>query len=92
MLGHIITIQITNLQHMVQQEKNITLIVTDTAKEYIAQQGWDQQFGARPLKRAMQKYLIDELAIKIIEGDIKEGDTATVDVEKGKIIIQASMN
>ncbi len=58
---------------------NITL--TDKAKEFIASKGYDVQFGARPLKRAIQKYLEDELAEMIIRDDIKEGDSITVDFD-----------
>ena len=56
--------------------------LTDTAKEYIAEKGWDPSFGARPLKRAIQKYLEDPLAEEIIRTKIKAGDTLKVDYKK----------
>lgn len=64
------------------------LNITDKAKEFIASKGYDIQFGARPLKRAIQKYLEDELAEMIIKADVKEGDSITVDFnsEEQKII------
>ncbi|TVR40754.1 MAG: ATP-dependent Clp protease ATP-binding subunit [Bacteroidia bacterium] len=56
--------------------------LTDTAKEFIAEKGWDPSFGARPLKRAIQKYLEDPLAEEIIRSKISAGDTIEVNYEK----------
>jgi ATP-dependent Clp protease ATP-binding subunit ClpC len=56
-----------------------TLSLTDKAKAFIAEKGYDQQFGARPLHRAIQKYLEDPLAEEILSHRIKEGDTVTAD-------------
>ncbi|MCC8145454.1 MAG: ATP-dependent Clp protease ATP-binding subunit [Bacteroidales bacterium] len=66
------------------------LSITEKAKEFIASKGYDIQFGARPLKRAIQKYLEDELAEMIIKSDVKEGDSITVDFDSNeqKIITQ----
>lgn len=58
------------------------IILTDAAKEFIAEKGWDPSFGARPLKRAIQKYLEDPLAEEIIRSKIAEGDTIEVDYKK----------
>jgi ATP-dependent Clp protease ATP-binding subunit ClpC len=68
------------------------LTVTDAAKEFVASKGYDVQFGARPLKRAVQKYLEDELAEMIIQSDLKEGDAITVDLEndKQKIVLHVT--
>lgn len=67
---------------------NVTL--SEPAKEFIANKGYDIQFGARPLKRAIQKYIEDELAEKIISSDMKEGDSVLVDFdeENQKIIMK----
>lgn len=56
--------------------------LTDAAKEFIAEKGWDPSFGARPLKRAIQKYLEDPLAEEIIRSKISEGDIIRVDYKK----------
>ncbi|MGD1846798.1 MAG: ATP-dependent Clp protease ATP-binding subunit [Salibacteraceae bacterium] len=61
---------------------NISL--TETAKKYIAEKGYDEQFGARPLKRAIQKYLEDPMAEEIIKSNINEGDTLVVDLDEKK--------
>jgi ATP-dependent Clp protease ATP-binding subunit ClpC len=58
------------------------LNLTDAAKEFIASKGYDIQFGARPLKRAIQKYLEDEMAEMIIRATVSEGDLITVDFDK----------
>jgi ATP-dependent Clp protease ATP-binding subunit ClpC len=64
-----------------------TLELTEEAKNFIAEKGYDQQFGARPLHRAIQKYLEDPLAEEILSMHIKQGDTmiADLDKENGKI-------
>ena len=56
--------------------------VSDAAKEFLTEKGYDPQYGARPLKRAIQKYLEDELAEVIIKGDLPEGGTLYVDCDK----------
>lgn len=59
-----------------------TLQLTDEAKAFIAEKGFDKQFGARPLKRAIQKYVEDALAEEIITSKIHEGDTIEMDLDK----------
>jgi ATP-dependent Clp protease ATP-binding subunit ClpC len=56
--------------------------LTEAAKEFIAEKGYDSQFGARPLKRAIQKYLEDPIAEEILKGELTEGDTLMVDYDK----------
>ena len=65
-----------------------TVTLSDEAKNFIASKGCDVQFGARPLKRAIQKYLEDELAEVLLAGNVKEGDEIIVDFDKdaGKIV------
>ena len=58
--------------------------LTDGAKEFIADKGFDIAFGARPLKRAIQKYLEDPIAEEILKGEIAEGDTLEIDYDKEK--------
>lgn len=61
-----------------------SLELTDDAKDFVAMKGYDVQFGARPLKRAIQKYLEDEMAEMIIQASVAEGDTIIVDFDKEK--------
>jgi ATP-dependent Clp protease ATP-binding subunit ClpC len=56
--------------------------LTDAAKDYIADKGFDANFGARPLNRAIQKYLEDPIAEEILKGELVEGDTLEVDFNK----------
>ncbi len=53
--------------------------MTDKAKDFLSEKGYDQQYGARPLNRAIQKYVEDPLAEEILKGDVQEGDTIVVD-------------
>ena len=61
---------------------NYKLKISPAAKDFIAEKGYDPQFGARPLKRAIQKYLEDEMAEIIIKASITEGDTISVGFDK----------
>ncbi|MGV8079609.1 MAG: ATP-dependent chaperone ClpB [Syntrophales bacterium] len=71
------------------EERKLTLELTDRAKDTIAEAGYSPVYGARPLKRALQKLLLDPLAMKILEGTFREGDTIRVDVsETGEITMQ----
>jgi len=67
--------------------KNITLKVTEPVKELLAERGFDPNLGARPLKRVIQKLILDPLALKIVSGEIKEGDKVVVDVKQKEIVI-----
>ncbi|MCU0607312.1 MAG: AAA family ATPase, partial [Candidatus Edwardsbacteria bacterium] len=75
------------LQHLYQRlaERKIALTVTAKAKELLADEGYDPAFGARPLKRVIQKLIQDSLSMRILEGEFKEGDTVTADAKKGEI-------
>ncbi|MBM4338055.1 MAG: ATP-dependent chaperone ClpB [Deltaproteobacteria bacterium] len=72
-------------------ERRIALKMTEKAKEFLAKEGFDPAYGARPLKRVIQKEIQDKLAIRILEGKFKEGDTVTVDMDnkKGELIFKA---
>ena len=61
-----------------------TIKLTDAAKEFVAEKGFDSNFGARPLKRAIQKYLEDPIAEEILKGEVSEGNTLEVDYDKDK--------
>ena len=83
----IIDIQISLLSKRLQDRK-ITLHLTDGVKEFLAEAGFDPVYGARPLKRAIQRYIEDELALKILSGDVEDGSDLTVDVEHGKVVFK----
>lgn len=88
MLDQIIDIQIDGYQKLLHEEHDITLTITPEAKTLLAQKGRDPAFGARPLKRAMQRYLLDEIAMALLDGKINEGQTIAVDVDGEKLIVK----
>jgi ATP-dependent Clp protease ATP-binding subunit ClpC len=63
------------------QERNIGVELTDGAREWIFSVGYDANFGARPLRRAIQKYITNNVSAKILSGDFSSGDTVLVDVD-----------
>ncbi len=77
-IAGIVDIQLRRISRLLA-EKGYQLEVTEAAREYLAEVGYDPQFGARPLKRAIQRELQDPLAIKILAGEFKEGDVIRVD-------------
>lgn len=81
-LQKIVEIQIQSFQELLMNEKWITLEISDEAKAYLGKVGLDPVFGARPLKRAIQTHLLDEIAMMILEGKVDEWDV--VRVEKGE--------
>jgi len=70
------------------RERDITIEATDNAKELIAKLGYDPVYGARPLRRAIQKYVETPLSEKILAGEVKSGDTVIIDVKDGKLVFE----
>ena len=81
-IKQIIGIQLKKLEKIIH-ERGLTLEISDPAKEFLAQEGYDPAFGARPLKRALQREIIDPLAIRLLEGKFKPGDTVFVRMMDG---------
>ncbi|MFT6699379.1 MAG: ATP-dependent Clp protease ATP-binding subunit ClpC [Porticoccaceae bacterium] len=79
----IIDIELGKLLHRIS-DLGYTLNLSDTAKDYIADKGFDKKYGARPLKRAIQKYIEDALAEEIVNSKLSEGDTITMDFDDDK--------
>ena len=77
----IVDIQLTRVQKRLS-DQNIAVTVTEPAKELIAREGYDPVFGARPLKRVIQKKILDALSLEILSGNFKEGDKIKVVVDK----------
>ncbi len=87
-IKNIVDIQLVDLQKRLG-ESRISLDMVDEAKELLAEKGYDPVYGARPLKRAIQKYIKDPLATQILNGKFKDGDGITVSVdEKGNFIFK----
>ncbi|HWH77203.1 MAG TPA: ATP-dependent chaperone ClpB, partial [Candidatus Binatus sp.] len=80
----IVEIQLKRLRHNLAARK-MALEITDSAKALLADAGYDPVYGARPLKRTIQRLIQDPLAVKILAGEFKEGDRVLVDVEDGEL-------
>jgi len=86
MITYIVDIQLNHVINRLKDEK-ITLKITDKVKEFIAKKGFDPLYGARPLKRVVQKELLDPLAMQIVDGVINSGDTVQIGIKKDAIDI-----
>ncbi|MGQ9904114.1 MAG: ATP-dependent chaperone ClpB [Anaerolineae bacterium] len=86
-LVEIVDIQLARLKQLLAERK-ITLHVTEAAKRHLAQAGWDPAFGARPLKRAIQRELQDPLSLAVLEGKYREGSAVTVDAEDDTLVLK----
>jgi len=84
-LLQIVDIQSRHLQRLLDDRK-VKLVLTDKAKRRLADEGFDPIYGARPLKRVMQKELQDPLALKLLQGEFRDGDTIRVDFEDDKFV------
>jgi ATP-dependent Clp protease ATP-binding subunit ClpC len=87
----IIDIELAKLYKRIE-ELGYTLEMSETAKNYIAEKGFDEKYGARPLARAIQKYVEDPLAEQIINSEIEEGDSIIIDFDKKKEEIDVIVN
>ena len=84
-IKRIVDIQIGLLQKRLA-DKHMTLTITDAAKEILAAEGFDPVYGARPLKRVLQKRVMDVIAMKLLAGEFTEGDRIVVDVQDGQLV------
>jgi ATP-dependent Clp protease ATP-binding subunit ClpB len=83
-LTKIVDIQLRRLESRLA-DRRVTLMVTDGARKLLAKRGWDPVYGARPLKRTIQRLLQDPLAMMLLEGKFSEGDTIEVDVKDSEL-------
>jgi ATP-dependent Clp protease ATP-binding subunit ClpB len=83
-LRQIVTIQVKRIERLLAEQK-ITLELSDAAKNHITDVGYDPVYGARPLKRAIQRELENPLANKILENAFVEGDTIAIDCENNTL-------
>ncbi len=84
LLIKIVDIQVNRMRKYLQ-EKKIDIILTDNAKNYIAKAGYDSVYGARPLRRVIQREILNPLALKLLDGTVKEGHTIEVDYKDNQI-------
>jgi ATP-dependent Clp protease ATP-binding subunit ClpB len=86
-LAEIVELQLRRLRERLA-ERGLGLELTDEAKEVIAEAGWDPTYGARPLKRALQRLVENPLALRLLEGEFGEGDTVRVDARGGELTFE----
>jgi ATP-dependent Clp protease ATP-binding subunit ClpB len=86
-LAEIVELQLARLRGRLA-DRGISLELTEAAKETLAEAGWDPTFGARPLKRAIQRLVENPLALRLLEGEFSDGDTVRVDAEDGQITFE----
>ena len=86
-LAEIAELQLERLRARLAERK-LSLELTDAAKEVLAEAGWDPTYGARPLKRALQRLVENPLAQRLLEGEFAEGDTIRVDAQNGELVFE----
>jgi ATP-dependent Clp protease ATP-binding subunit ClpB len=86
-IGEIVDLQVARLITRVR-ERGIEVELTDAARTLLGNLGYDPTYGARPLKRVIQKRLVDKLALAILEGRFVEGDTVKVDAAEGELVLE----
>jgi ATP-dependent Clp protease ATP-binding subunit ClpB len=86
-LGEIVELQLARLRTRLA-DRGIELDLTDEAKQVLADAGWDPTYGARPLKRAIQRMVENPLALRLLEGDFADGDGVRVDAHDGELVFE----
>jgi ATP-dependent Clp protease ATP-binding subunit ClpB len=86
-LGEIVELQLGRLRERLA-ERGVSIELTEAAKELVAEAGWDPAYGARPLKRALQRLVENPLALRLLEGDFAEGDRIRVDAADGELVFE----
>jgi len=86
-LGEIVELQLARLRSRLA-DRGIELELTDEAKQVVADAGWDPTYGARPLKRALQRMVENPLALRLLEGEFSDGDTVRVDARDGELVFE----
>jgi len=88
-IGTIVDLQVARLVQRVRA-RGIEVELTDAARELLGDLGYDPTYGARPLKRVIQRHLVDPLALAILEGEFRDGDTVRVDAADGELVLAAA--
>jgi ATP-dependent Clp protease ATP-binding subunit ClpB len=84
-LTRIVDIQLERVRRRLAERK-ITLDLTEKAKEFLGNEGFDPVYGARPLKRAIQRRILDPLSLELLEGHFRDGDTILADAQDGRVV------
>lgn len=85
-IGRIVTLMADELRKRLK-EQEVDFVLTDKAKAFLAKEGFDPTFGARPLRRAIQKHIEDRLSEELLRGNITKGDQLTIDEDNGELVV-----
>jgi ATP-dependent Clp protease ATP-binding subunit ClpB len=85
-IRQIIDVQLAGLLRRLE-DRHLTVSLSDRARDLIIEEGYDPVYGARPLKRTLQRRLLDPLALAVLQGEFREGDHVRVDVADGKLVL-----
>ena len=84
-IAQIVDIQVDQLRQRLA-ERGLGLVLSDAARQHVARVGYDPDFGARPLKRVIQREIADPIALSVLQGEYREGDTITVDASPDGLV------
>ncbi len=86
----IVDLELEKVKERMKNNNNIAVIFQKSAKDLFAKEGFDREMGARPLKRIIQKKVLNPLALKVISGDVEEGGRITVKAKEGEVVFEGS--
>ena len=86
-IGAIVELQTARVVERLGRQRGITLTLTEDARTLLGNLGYDPTYGARPLKRVIQRRLVDKLAMAVLQGEFREGDRVVADVADGEITL-----
>ncbi len=86
-LQQIVEIQVRRLQNLLA-DRRLEIVLTDAARSFLAEKGYDPAYGARPLKRVLQREVQDPLALRLLRGEFREGDRVRVDARDGRLTFE----
>lgn len=87
MITSIVTVQLHELEVRLAKQ-HLRLEISDDVKKHLSEIGFDEVYGARPLKRVINEYVVDEIALQIVEGKIKPGDIVKLNLKKGNVVVE----
>ncbi|WP_159887841.1 ATP-dependent protease ATP-binding subunit ClpC [Paenibacillus puerhi] len=90
-IAQIVTLMADDLRKRLR-EQEVDFVITDAAKAFLAKEGYDPSFGARPLRRAIQKHIEDRLSEELLRGNISKGDKLTIDEKDGELVVNRDLS
>jgi ATP-dependent Clp protease ATP-binding subunit ClpC len=84
----IVKLQIKEVQERLAEQGNLTIVLTEAAQNWLAEQGYDEDFGARPMRRAIQRFVESPLSVKLLKGDVKSGDHIQIDMADDELTFE----